>query len=113
MKLTIETGVPWATRFCHGRGCNQLEVLKVGLNINEIQPGREVIEVFADLFHDLGKLKDIKLNIPIKVPVAQPVGRIAFNLRDPLEKLLDYCEKEDIIQCEWSNSMSITGRHAA
>lgn len=76
---------------------NKLGVLKIGkdLNINAVQSD-DIFTQYADVFHGLGKLKDFKLEIPIdrKVnPVAQPLRRPPFNLRQRIERKLEELEK--------------------
>ena len=69
---------------------NKLGVLKIGkdLNINAVQSD-DIFTQYADVFHGLGKLKDFKLEIPIDSivnPVAQPLRRPPFNLRQRIER---------------------------
>ncbi|XP_034192266.2 uncharacterized protein LOC117609734 [Osmia lignaria lignaria] len=65
----------------------ELEILRIGLQVNEIDIKRED----SDIFRGIGKLKDFKLTIPIDrshPPVAQPVRRLPFKLRDQINKQL-------------------------
>ncbi len=58
-------------------------------------------EEFADVFNGVGKLKDYKLKLHIDrtvTPVAQPVRRIPFSLRDKVDKKLDELQEMDIIE---------------
>ena len=53
------------------------------------------------MFGGIGKLKDyeLKLHIDTEVqPVAQPLRRPAFSLREKIEKKLDELSHEDIIE---------------
>ena len=54
-----------------------------------------------DVFTGIGKLKDfqLKLHIDERVqPVAQPLRRPAFSLKEKIEKKLDELLREDIIE---------------
>lgn len=54
-----------------------------------------------DVFTGIGKLKDfqLKLHIDEQVqPVAQPLRRPAFSLKEKIEKKLDELLREDIIE---------------
>ena len=69
------------------------------MNINAVQSD-DIFKQYTDVFHGLGKLKDFKLEIPIdrKVnPVAQPLRRPPFNLRQRIERKLEELEKMDVI----------------
>ena len=56
---------------------------------------------YKDVFTGIGKLKDFQLNLHIDQqvqPVAQPLRRPAFSLREQIEKKLDELLQEDIIE---------------
>ncbi len=56
---------------------------------------------FDDIFSGVGQLKDFQMNLHIKEdakPVAQPVRRLPFGLRETVDKKLDELLKEDIIR---------------
>ena len=51
----------------------------------------DIFDKYKSCFEELGKLKDFQLDIPIdqKVkPVAQPMRRVSFSMRDKLDKNL-------------------------
>ncbi|XP_022796469.1 uncharacterized protein LOC111334923 [Stylophora pistillata] len=57
--------------------------------------------LYADVFSGVGKLKNFQLNLHVNKdvkPVAQPVRRLPFGLRDKVDKKLDELLKEDIIE---------------
>ena len=56
---------------------------------------------FADVFSGVGKLKNFQLKLQVKKdvkPIAQPVRRLPFGLRDKVDKKLDELLKGDIIK---------------
>ena len=61
----------------------------------------ELMTRYKDVFTGIGKLKDFQLNLHIDQqvqPVAQPLRRPAFSLREKIEKKLDELLQEDIIE---------------
>ena len=80
----------------------QLKILRVGpeeTTYTVAEEGRDsdIREEFADIFTGVGKLKDYKLKLHVDgnvTPVAQPVRRLPFGLRDKVDdKLNDLLEK--------------------
>ena len=80
----------------------QLKILRVGpeeTTYTVADEGRDsdIREEFADIFTGVGKLKDYKLKLHVDenvTPVAQPVRRLPFGLRDKVDdKLNDLLEK--------------------
>ena len=75
----------------------QLNVLRLGEEV-----GVNVLKQEDKLcFEGLGKLKDFQLDIPIDEsvkPVAQPVRRVPFSLRDKLEQKLNELVELDVIE---------------
>lgn len=60
----------------------------------------DVVKNFPDIFTGVGKLKDYQLKLHVNKdvkPVAQPVRRLPFGLREKVDKKLDELLKEDII----------------
>ena len=56
---------------------------------------------YKSCFEGLGKLKDFQLDIPIDQnvkPVAQPMRRVPFNMRDKLEQKLNELVDIDVIE---------------
>ena len=82
----------------------KLEVLKLqvpGISVNSVVDRNELIAKHQAVFGGIGKLKDyqLKLHIDTEVqPVAQPLRRPAFSLREKIEKKLDELLHEDIIE---------------
>ena len=61
----------------------------------------DIVKNFADVFSGVGKLKNFQLKLYVNKdvkPVAQPVTRLPFGLRDKVDKKLDELLKEDIIE---------------
>jgi len=76
----------------------------------------DVLKDFADMFQGVGKLKDFQLKLHINKnvqPVAQPVRRLPFGLRDKVDKKLDELLQEDIIEevpcgpTEWTSPLVV------
>ena len=76
----------------------------------------DVLKDFADIFQGVGKLRDFQLKLHINKnvkPVAQPVRRLPFGLRDKVEKKLDELLQEDIIEeipcgpTEWTSPLVV------
>jgi len=82
----------------------KLGVLKLqdpGISVNSVVDRNELIAKHQAVFEGIGKLKDyqLKLHIDTEVqPVAQPLRRPAFSLREKIEKKLDELLHEDIIE---------------
>lgn len=77
----------------------QLEILKIGTECQIAQVGFK--EHMENLFEGIGRLKKYQLSLPIDksiVPIAQPVRRIPFQLRDKVQKQIDVLLKQDIIE---------------
>ena len=81
----------------------KLGVLKLqvpGISVNSVVDRNELIAKHQAVFEGIGKLKDyqLKLHIDTEVqPVAQPLRRPAFSLREKIEMKLDELLHEDII----------------
>ena len=80
----------------------QLKVLclseEVGVNVLKQE---NIFEKYKSCFEGLGKLKDFQLDIPIDQsvkPVAQPMRRVPFSLRDKLEQKRDELVTLDVIE---------------
>ena len=61
----------------------------------------DIVKNFADVFSGVGKLKDYQLKLHINKdvnPVAQPVRRLSFGLREKVDQKLDELLKGDIIE---------------
>ena len=89
---------------------SDLGVLKTGQNVHTIsksvdikQPQgiAEIFNKFPGCCEGIGKLKDFQLKIPIDdtvEPIAQPMRRVPYHLRDKLSKKLDELLELDIIE---------------
>ena len=69
--------------------------------LNRVVDHSELTTRYKDVFTGIGKLKDfqLKLHIDQQVqPVAQPLRRPAFSLKEKIEKKLDELLREDIIE---------------
>lgn len=87
-----------------------LKVLRLGREeINTVQKGSnpqgqtetDIFAKYPDCCKGLGKLKDYQLKIPIDAnvePVARPMRRVPYHLRDKLGKKLDELVALDIIE---------------
>ena len=83
------------------RTAERLKVLRVGPadtaegtvnTVTEEGSDSDIRKEFADLFTGVGLLKDYKLKLHIDenvIPVAQPVRRLPFGLRDKVDHKLD------------------------
>ena len=101
------------------KGCGQallgqatasaLEVLKLRPNVQAVSKGvkpqslgeHEIFAKYPGCYNGIGKLKDYQLKIPIDndvQPVAQPMRRVPYQLRDKLSKKLDELLELDIIE---------------
>ena len=81
----------------------ELGVLKLGIDtsVNAVRDDIDLFDKYQSCFEGLGKLKDFELDIPIDStvkPVAQPLRRIPFSLRDQVEKKLEELEDLEIIE---------------
>lgn len=81
----------------------KLKVLKLGtdVQINVVNEGNDIFVKYSDCFEGLGKLKNFTLEIPIDkeiTPVAQPLRRIPFHLRERVEKKIAELEQLDVIE---------------
>nr|XP_058962028.1 uncharacterized protein K02A2.6-like [Pocillopora verrucosa] len=101
----------------------KLNVLRVGppstplaCTITSEGDAGDVLKDFADIFQGVGKLKDFQLKLHINKnvkPVAQPVRRLPFGLRDKVDKKLDELLQEDIreeVPCgptEWTSPLVV------
>ena len=80
----------------------QLDVLCLGeeLRVNVLKQ-EDIFDKYKSCFEGLGKLNDFQLDIPVdqKVkPVAQPMRRVQFSLRDKLEQKLNELVDLDVIE---------------
>ena len=98
----------------HGRAllgrdtAEKLNVLRVGppnspqaYSITSEGTSVDIVKNFPDVFTGVGKLKDYQLKLHVNKdvkPVAQPVRRLPFGLREKVDKKLDELPKEDIIE---------------
>ena len=85
----------------------QLNVLRVGPPVPNVctvateGSGSDMIQKFPDIFKGVGKFKNFELDLHIDKtvkPVAQPVRRIPFGLRDKVDSKLDELIDSDIIE---------------
>ena len=85
-----------------------LGVLKQGAHVNSLEVSTDgakgeasIFEKFRGYCEGIGKLKDFQLIVPIDPqvqPVAQPIRRVPYRLRDKLSTKLDEHVKLDIIE---------------
>ena len=87
-----------------------LGVLKQGAHVNSLaievstdgaKGEASIFEKFPGCCEGIGKLKDFQLIVPIDPqvqPVAQPIRRVPYRLRDKLSTKLDEHVKLDIIE---------------
>ncbi|XP_053380108.1 uncharacterized protein LOC128548738 [Mercenaria mercenaria] len=83
------------------RTATALKVLKIGANINTLESNEEFKRKYPECFHGTGKLKDFQLKLHIDKtiePVAQPVRRLPFSLREKVEQKIEDLESKDIIK---------------
>lgn len=81
----------------------KLGLLKLELaNVNSVNDRKtELMSKFSLCFTGIGKLKDYHLKFPIDPEVTlvvQPLTRIAYHLREKLEKKLDELVQQDILE---------------
>ena len=61
----------------------------------------DVREQFPEVFSEIGKLADFQLKLHVNrdvKPVAQPIRRLPFGLRDKVDEKLDELLEKDIIE---------------
>ena len=85
-----------------------LGVMKLGAHVNSLEVSTDgakgaasIFEKFLGCCEGIGKLKDFQLKVPIDrevPPVAQPIRRVPYNLRDKLSTKLDELVELDIIE---------------
>ena len=85
-----------------------IEVLKLGTQVNSLEVSTDgakgepsIFEKFPGCCEGIGKLKDFQLRIPIDPevqPIAQPIRRVPYHLRDKLSDKLDELVELDIIE---------------
>ena len=95
------------------RTAEKLYVLRVGplehphtYSITEEGTDADIRRKFADVFAGMGKLKNYQLKLHVDKtvqPIAQPVHRLPFGLREKVEKKLDELLEKEIIE-EVSNT---------
>lgn len=86
----------------------KLKVLRVGppnspqaYSITSEGTSGDIVKNFAEFFFGVGKLTIFQLKLHVNkdaTPVAQPVRRLLFGLRDKVDRKLDELLKEDIIE---------------
>ncbi len=82
----------------------KLNLLRVGPEVvNQISSNenKDIISRYKDIFSGVGQLKGIELKLHIDEnvkPVAQPLRRIAYGLREKVEKKLNELLEQDIIE---------------
>ncbi|PFX31209.1 Uncharacterized protein K02A2.6 [Stylophora pistillata] len=111
--MSIDTGVTCKTDFVviNGDGrsllCREtavkLGLLRLGPShaVNAVNTEADIKEKYKELFNGVGLLRnyELKLNIDESVkPVAQPVHRIPFGVRDNVERKLDELMESGIIE---------------
>ena len=95
------------------RTAEKLDVLRVGplehphtYSVTEEGTDVDIRRKFADVFAGVGKLKNYQLKLHVDKtvqPIAQPVRRLPFSLREKVEKKLDELLEKEIIE-EVSNT---------
>ena len=79
----------------------QLGVLKLGTRICTVTSSETIMSDYKEIFEGVGKLKDyqVKLHVnPDVPPVAQPVRRTPFSLRDKVKEKIEELVAMDIIE---------------
>ena len=79
----------------------QLGVLKLGNQICNVTSNETIMSDYKEIFKSVGKLKDyqVKLHVnPDVPPVAQPVRRTPFSLRDKVKEKIEELVTMDIIE---------------
>ena len=93
------------------RTTEKVDVLRVGplehtYSVTEEATGANIRRKFADVFAGVGKLKNYQLKLHVDKavqPIAQPVRRLPFGLREKVEKKLDELLEKEITE-EVSNA---------
>lgn len=83
-----------------------LGLLHIGPFVNSVtgeqgETNADIVDKYPECFTGFGKLKDFQLKIPIDEtvqPVVQPMRRIPYSMREPLEKKIEELERLDIIE---------------
>ena len=118
-------GIFWASVKCDEKSLNNIEFIviegegqtllghdtatKLGVlhigprahTVDAVTVDDDIVKRYPECFTGFGKLNDFQLHIPIDKtvrPIAQPLRRIPFNLREPLERKLQELEELDIIE---------------
>ena len=71
----------------------------------------DIFDNYNSCFEGLEKLKDFQLDIPIDQnvkPVAQPMHRVPFSMRDKLEQKLNEVVDLDVIESRGSDTLDFT-----
>ena len=79
----------------------ELGVLKVGVDVAAISHTQNIPEMYPELFKGVGKLNTHQVTLHIKKdvpPIAQPMRRIPYNLRDKVENKIQELLNADIIE---------------
>ena len=79
----------------------QLGVLKLGAPVYTVQSKEVIMSDYKGVFDGVGKLKDyqVKLHVnPVVPPVAQPVRRTPFSLRNKVKEKVEELVNMDIIE---------------
>ncbi|XP_030849603.1 uncharacterized protein K02A2.6-like [Strongylocentrotus purpuratus] len=78
-----------------------LGVLRIGIDVNSVKSYVDMREEFKPVFQGVGILRDrqIKLKVDPEIrPVAQPVRRTPFGLRDRVKEKIQELVEQDIIE---------------
>jgi len=79
----------------------RLGVLKLGAQICTVTSNETVMSDYKEIFEGVGKLKDYQVQLhvnPDVPPVAQPVRRTPFSLRDKVKEKIEDLVAMDIIE---------------
>ena len=77
------------------------KLLKLGVQVYTLQSKEVIMSDYKEVFDGVGKLKDyqVKLHVnPNVPPVAQPVSRTLFSLRDKVKKKVEELVSMDITE---------------
>ena len=77
------------------------KLLKLGVQVYTLQSKEVIMSDYKEVFDGVGKLKDyqVKLHVnPNVPPVAQPVSRTSFSLRDKVKKKVEELVSMDITE---------------
>ena len=75
--------------------------IQVSSSSNENKSVESLLNEYDDLFHGIGKMKDLKVKLDVDNivrPVAQKHRRVPFHLRDKLEAELQRLEAANVIE---------------